>query len=129
LISFIFQGSDVIIAEKYPSSFNALKWLAQTDFNWTSSLQDFAQTDAFTFHQLLHHKRNLLKDEEELLKSAKFIVVRYIAFLLIQVQHFLKIPVLDEWKVKLNIITNTALFKLANSMILPYIFCKSELLV
>jgi hypothetical protein len=56
------------------------------------------QTETFTFHQLLHHKRNLLKDEKQLLKSAKRIVVNFITSLEITIEQ--KFPVGEKLQVK-----------------------------
>jgi hypothetical protein len=95
LISFIFQDGDKK-AKTHPSLFNALKWLASKTIYFR--LTD-PQTETFTFHQLLHHKRNLLKDEKELLKSAKRIVVNFITSLKITVEQYSTTAVKNEVQV------------------------------
>jgi hypothetical protein len=95
LISFIFQQGDISEAGSYPSFFNALHWLGSktTYFYWFAP-----HTDTFTFHQLLHHKRSLLKDEKQLLKSAKQIVINFITSLEITI--IKKLPVGEKLQVK-----------------------------
>jgi hypothetical protein len=97
LIWFIFQGPDVSIADENLLFFKALDWLCTYLACWTRT---DAQIDTFTFHQLLHYKRNLLKDEVALLESAKRIVLEFIQFLLKIFQQSVAIPVGKEFQVK-----------------------------
>jgi hypothetical protein len=95
LISFIFQDGDKK-AETHPSFFNALKWLGSKTiyFRFIDP-----QTESFAFHQLLHHKRNLLKDEKELRESAKRIVINFLNSLKITIEQDWGITIEKEYQV------------------------------
>ncbi len=58
------------------------------------------KTEAFAFHQLLHHKKDLLEDQTQLLKSAKQIVVSFITILKGTVENIFDIPIEKEFQVK-----------------------------
>jgi hypothetical protein len=96
-ISFIFQQGDLSEAGNYPSFFNALQWFGSKT-NYFRLIDP--RTEIFTLHQILHHKRNLLKDEKELLKSAKQIVINFANSLKITTEKESAIPVGEEFLVK-----------------------------
>jgi hypothetical protein len=58
------------------------------------------KTEAFTFQKLLHHKKDLLGDQTELLTSAKQIVVSFITILKGMVENIFDIPIEKEFQVK-----------------------------
>jgi hypothetical protein len=58
------------------------------------------QTEAFAFHQLLHYKTNVLKDESELLNSAKQIAVRFISNLIAIIKELLGLTIETKLQVK-----------------------------
>ncbi len=84
-------------AELFPSLL-----FATTCFSSYSNLFQLPdpQTEAFAFHQLLHHKMNLLKDESELLNSAKQIAVRFISNLITILKELLDLTIETKLQVK-----------------------------
>jgi hypothetical protein len=60
------------------------------------------QTEAFAFHQLLHHKTTLLKDETELLMSSKQIVEHLITLMVTIASEGFDIPVEKKFEVSRN---------------------------
>jgi hypothetical protein len=84
-------------AIKLPSWWYTTKWFSSNEviYNLTDP-----QTEAFAFHQLLHHKKKLSEDESELLVSAKLIVVNFISNAITIAKRLLDLPVENKLKVK-----------------------------
>ena len=89
------QNDDAAV--KFPSLLMAV----QCFFN-TAAFHNLTdpQTEAFAFHQVLHHKKKLSEDETELLKSAKLIVVHFITNLVTIANWLLDLPIEKILKVK-----------------------------
>ena len=69
---------------------------SKTNYFWSA----YTQMETFSFHQLLHHKKDLLEDQTQLLKSAKQIVVSFITILKGMVENIFDIPIEKEFQVK-----------------------------
>jgi hypothetical protein len=71
------HNDDAVV--KFPSLLMAV----QCFYN-IAALHDLTdeKTEAFAFHQLLHHKKKLSDDGSELLASAKLIIVNFISNLI-----------------------------------------------
>jgi hypothetical protein len=84
-------------AEQFPSLLMAVHCFSNTAafHNLTNP-----QTEAFAFHQVLHHKNKLSEDETELLKSAKLIVFPFITNLVTIANWLLDLPLEKNLKVK-----------------------------
>ncbi len=84
-------------AEQFPSLLMAVQC-----FSNTAALHNLTnpQTEAFAFHQVLHHKKKLSEDETELLKSAELIVVQFITNLVIIANWLFDLPLENILKVK-----------------------------
>jgi hypothetical protein len=84
-------------ADQFPSLLMAVQC-----FSNTAALHNLTdpQTEAFAFHQVLHHKKKLSEDETELLKSAKLIVVHFITNLVTIANLLLDLPIEKILKVK-----------------------------
>ncbi len=84
-------------AIKLPSYWYASQWFSSNIIIY--QLTD-PQTEAFSFHQLLHQKKKLLDNETELLVSAKLIVVNFISNVITIAKRLLDLPAENKLKVK-----------------------------